>query len=180
MQVKSPTILMISVAILIPTIFCVCTSKLRDTAETRLQRLEDRESIRRLLMEYGKFLDRRDFTAFSGLFAEKDGEWIGGMGKAKGSQAIRALMEKSIGTGNPIQGANLHLFSNEIISIAGDRASASTKWIFVTTGDGNRPQPVYLGHYDDEFIRENGNWKFLRRTVASDIPSDDQIRDGRK
>jgi hypothetical protein len=30
---------------------------------------------------------------------------------------------------------------------------------------------VFLGHYDDRFIRENGAWKFLRREAPADIPA---------
>jgi hypothetical protein len=149
----------------------------QETIENRLRVLEDRQEIRQLLMDYGRFLDQRDFLAFSQLFAERDGEWIGGMGKAKGSQAIQKLMEDTIGkdAGMP-KSTNFHLFTNEIIDVSGDRATATTKWIFVVSGDGNRPQPVFLGHYEDSMIRENGRWKFLRRVVRADIPTDNQIQ----
>ena len=36
-------------------------------------------------------------------------------------------------------------------------------------GDDKAPKPTYLGHYDDQFVRENGHWKFLRRQSVSDI-----------
>jgi hypothetical protein len=42
-----------------------------------VQRLEDTEEIRNVLLDYGRFLDARDFAAYSRLFA-KDGEWVGG------------------------------------------------------------------------------------------------------
>ena len=73
----------------------IASAETRNAAEIRLQRLEDREAIRELLMDYGRFLDQRDFASFSQLFAEKDGEWNGGMGTAKGPQAIRRLMEET-------------------------------------------------------------------------------------
>lgn len=138
--------------------------------ETRLRELEDKEEIRRLLSDYGRFLDQRNFAEFSQLFADPGGEWIGGMGKAKGPQAIQKLMKDSIGTKS--DQSNFHLFTNQIIDLNGDRATANTKWIFVIRGEANRPQPVYLGHYDDSLVREKGKWKFLRRTVYSDIPAD--------
>ena len=40
----------------------------------RMQRLEDMEEIRTVLLNYGRYLDARDFGAYSRLFA-KDGEW---------------------------------------------------------------------------------------------------------
>jgi hypothetical protein len=147
-----------------------------ESLELRLQRLEDREEIRQLLKDYGRFLDQRDFASFSRLFAEKDGEWIGGMGKAKGPQAIQKLMEDSIGKSPDKNTApNFHLFTNEIIHINRNQADATTKWIFVVQGENNRPQPLLLGHYEDTLIREGGRWKFLRRVVHGDIPPDSAI-----
>jgi hypothetical protein len=148
----------------------------KETVEARLQRIEDREAIRQLLMDYGCFLDQRDFVAFSKLFAEKEGEWIGGLGRAKGSQAIYKLMKNSIGENTQKTGApNYHLFTNEAIQVEGDQAKALTKWMFVVQGESARPQPVYLGHYEDTMIREDGRWKFLRRMVYGDIPADDPL-----
>ena len=149
-------------------------SKDQGNMEARLQRMEDREEIRRLLLDYGRFLDQRNFAAFSQLFADPEGEWIGGMGKAKGQRAIRNLMENSIGTKS--DGSNFHLFANQIIDVDGDRATANTKWIFVIRGEANRPQPVYLGHYEDSLIRVNGKWKFLRRVAYSDIPAENPAK----
>jgi hypothetical protein len=152
------------------------TAQKRESLESRLQKLEDREEIRQLLKDYGRFLDQRDFASFSQLFAEKDGEWIGGMGKAKGPLAIRKLMEDSIGKNTEKAGApNFHLFTNEIIHVNGDQANATTKWIFVVRSQANAPQPLYLGHYEDSLVRENGRWKFLRRTVYADIPGDNTL-----
>lgn len=142
--------------------------------EARLKRLEDREEIRGLLMDYGRFLDKRDFKSFSELFAEREGEWIGGFGSAKGSKAIRDLMESTIGKDASIS-QSVHLFTNETIQVNGDRASAVTKWVFVVTGESDRPQPYFVGHYEDTMIREKGSWKFLRRVVNADIPTDDKI-----
>lgn len=148
--------------------------------EERLQQLEDREAIRQLLVDYGRCLDQRDFASFSKLFAEKDGEWIGGMGNAKGSQSIRKLMEESIGTNGALKNTSFHLFSNETINLAGSRATATTKWVFVVKGDANRPQPAFMGHYEDDLVRKNGTWKFLKRAVYADIPTDDLLDSGKK
>ena len=144
-----------------------------NATERRLQVLEDREAIRRLLMHYGRFLDQRDFQSFSLLFAENEGEWIGGMGKARGRKEIRRLMEESIGT-NTAEDApgNFHLFMNDSIDLDGDRAAATTKWLFVVQNTTGRPELFYLGHYEDTLVREAGDWKFLRRVVYSDIPAD--------
>ena len=145
----------------------------RKSDRARLQELEDREAIRQLTMDYGRFLDQRDWAAFSELFAEKEGEWSGGMGSAKGPKAIRKLMEDTIGKDSgTMSSPNYHIFTNQTVNVDGDRATAATKWMFVVQGRDNRPEAIYLGHYDDSLVRENGRWKFLRRIVYADIPSD--------
>jgi hypothetical protein len=152
------------------------TGEKRESLATRIQNLEDREEIRHLLIHYGRFLDQKDFASFSSLFAEKEGEWIGGMGKAKGAQAIRGLMEENIGGKNDKEALpNYHLFMNDIIHVEGNRADATTKWMFVAQGGKSGPQPYILGHYEDTFIRENGRWKFLKRIVFADIPTDKDL-----
>ncbi len=163
------------IGFLVPGNFPASSAGRRDSADIRLQRLEDREEIRQLLMDYGRYLDQRDFASFSGLFAEKEGEWIGGMGKAKSAQGIRKLMEDTIGrdTSGKIAGPNCHLFTNEVIAVNGNEARATTKWVFVVQSGSRQPQPFYLGHYEDSFVREQGRWKFLKRVVYGDIPADD-------
>lgn len=139
------------------------------TLAARVQVLEDREEIRALIMAYGQAHDHRDYRTFASLFAA-DGEWVGGLGSAKGPDAIFALMDKSIGH-NPLpQGSGtFHVMTNDQIEIDGDHATSTTKWIYLTAAEDNSPKLTYLGHYDDVFIRENGRWRFLRRQSFSDI-----------
>ena len=135
----------------------------------RAQVLEDREEIRALILAYGQAHDHRDYKMFASLFAT-NGEWIGGLGTAKGPDAIFALIDKSIRHHPLPEGSGtIHVLTNDQIVINGDRASSVTKWLYLTAGDDKAPKPTYLGHYDDQFIRENGHWKFLRRQSISDI-----------
>ena len=136
---------------------------------SRVQVLEDREEIRALILAYGQAHDHRDYRTFASLFAA-NGEWIGGLGTAKGPDAIFALMDKSIGH-NPLPNGSgtFHVMTNDQIKIDGDRASSTTKWLYITAADDNSPKLTYLGHYDDQFVRENGRWRFLKRQSVSDI-----------
>ena len=139
----------------------------------RVQAIEDREAITRLLMEYGRSLDNRDFATYSSLFAT-NGEWIGSgnFGSYKGPAAIKAAMEKTFANAKDIpKGTNFHIMSNVIIDLHGDRATASSKWIFYTL-DKAKPEGAIAGRYDDELIRENGTWKFLKRVAAAPVPVD--------
>jgi ketosteroid isomerase-like protein len=136
---------------------------------SRLQRLEDIEEIRKVLLDYGRFLDSRDLTSYSRLFA-KDGEWVGGFGSAKSPAGIQAFMEKNLGTG-PNRGITLHIMSNFEITVTGDTATAWSRWTFVTPGPDGRPVISQAGRYDDTLVRENGRWKFKRREAFNDIPA---------
>lgn len=142
-----------------------------DALAKRVQVLEDREAIRALILAYGQAHDHRDYKTFASLFA-KNGEWVGGLGSAKGPEAIFALMDKTIGHHPTAEGSGTyHLLTNDQIVIDGDQASSVTKWLYVTPDDKNAPKLVFLGHYNDKFIRENGVWKFLRREAPADIPA---------
>ena len=162
----------IACAILASAIAPLANAADLDELAARVQVLEDREEIHELLLAYGRALDGRDFIAFSELFAEEDGEWVGGLGAAKGREAIFKLMDDTIGHNRPRTGPpSFHVFSNEQIAVDGDRAAATTKWIFVMQNDEKNPRWVYLGHYDDTFIREKGRWRFLKRQAFTDIPA---------
>lgn len=138
---------------------------------SRVQVLEDREAIRALILAYGVAHDGRDYRAFAALFAE-NGEWVGGLGSARGPDAIFELMDETIGHDpQPGGSGTYHIMTNEQIDIDGDRASATTKWIYLTPGPDDAPRMVFLGHYHDQFIRENGQWKFLRREAPALIPA---------
>ena len=144
-----------------------------ESIEKRLRRLEDREEIRQLLIEYGRTLDRRDFEGFAKLFA-RDAEYTGGggSGAVKGPEAIGKFMEE-IFRNNPtgLNYPNFHLFSNTTIQIEGDEATALSKGAFVVRGSNDRPETVMLATYHDTLIRENGAWKFKQRVVEGNIPS---------
>jgi hypothetical protein len=162
----------IALVLLLSSSLIAAADDATDTA-ARLRQLEDREQIRQLLVDYGRTLDSRDFAAFAGLFAERGGQWIGGFGTVTGRAEIQTVMQEKIGagTGSP----NFHVFTNESITLNGDQATALTKWLFVVQDSEKRPSLVYLGHYDDTMVRENGRWLFQRRVVHGDIPAQDPL-----
>jgi uncharacterized protein (TIGR02246 family) len=137
----------------------------------RLAALEAREEIRALVYAYGRALDTRNFVAFAALFAEADGTWVGGFGEAAGRDAIFEMMDSTLGHADPpVEPSSHHVFSNVEIEVDGDLAQGRTKWIFVVPSADGNPQWMYLGHYEDRFVRRNGSWYFLRREAFTDIP----------
>jgi len=139
----------------------------KESVDTRLRRFEDKEEIQALLLDYGRHLDGRDFTAYSSLFA-RDGEWVGGFGSVTGPAAIQAFMEKNMGTA-PNRAKNYHLLSNFVITVTGDTATAWSRWAFVVPGERGAAISQ-AGRYDDQLVRENGRWRFKRRVASNDTP----------
>ena len=140
-----------------------------DTAEARLQRLEDIEAIRTLLVRYGRELDQRDFAAYGALFA-RDGSWRGGMGSATGPDAIAKMVAAGFERMSPslYTGSN-HVMSSFDIEVDGDTATAWSRWTWVVVGADGKPQPERAGRYEDTLVREGGEWKFESRQAFTEI-----------
>ena len=158
-------------------VVCAATSALAQTPAgqqalvSRLEALEAREAIRALWAEYGRTLDARDFASFGKLWA-RNAEFGSGPGAAKGPAAIAATLEKAIGTNYPdSKGKNFHLYFNESIDVRGDHATAISKGGYVmATADNSKADFLLLAEYRDELVKEDGQWKFLKRQIVGEIP----------
>jgi hypothetical protein len=145
-----------------------------DTAsiESRLQRLEDLEEIRRLFEDYGYHLDRGQWHEYAALYA-KDGKMRLGAVRADGRAAIEAAAETSFGGGGPIRDGGLgglHVIGSPRIELDGDRATAEVMWVVILRDDAGKPVVSSAGHHLDDLVREDGRWRFERRRGFMDIP----------
>jgi hypothetical protein len=61
--------------------------------------------------------------------------------------------------------------TNMLIDVDGDSATAWSRWTLIDAADNDTPALIYSGHYDDVLVRENGAWKFRRRTAWVEIPN---------
>lgn len=142
------------------------------SVEERVRRLEDKEAIREILLDYGRALDSRDTKAYSELFAA-DGEWSGGIGQARTPAGIKKMLDDLFG--NSKGGGRFskphHLMANMVIDVDGDTATANSRWIWIAgeaeTGGG--PNMIRSGYYQDVLIRENGSWKFQKRRAVTEL-----------
>jgi uncharacterized protein (TIGR02246 family) len=139
--------------------------------QQRVQRLEDQEQIRRVLVEYGEYLDARDYAGYAALFA-RDGVWTGGFGSFTGPEAIQAMLEENLGQPEEdfINKSSFHLMTTMVVDVAGDTATARSRYLFYTATPESRPNAAIAGRYVDEFVREDGHWKIQRRTTHGVIP----------
>jgi hypothetical protein len=149
---------------------CATTGADVGALQKRVQQLEDQEQIRTVLVQYGEYLDSRNYAGYASLFA-RDGVWTGGFGSATGPADIQAMLEKNLGKAEPgfINKSSFHLMTTMVVEVNGDTATARSRYTFFTAAD-NKPVPNLAGRYVDEFVRENGKWKIKRRTTHGVLP----------
>jgi uncharacterized protein (TIGR02246 family) len=143
-----------------------------DELEARLRVLEAKEHIRNLLQEYRRTLDARDMRAFSALFAA-NGSWAGASGEATGPEGIYEMLTAVLPENPPAPGATLwHLVTDPSIAVDEETATADSLWMHVRRAEGDAPALPTLGSYHDDLVVEDGEWRFLRRSVTRLIPVD--------
>lgn len=167
-----PTLLLIVLAMPVVAAPALAAAPVKPSIEQRLQRVEDELAIRRVLVEYSATQDAKDYTAYANLFA-REGEWVNGRTVHKGRAAIHKMLVDLYG--NPpagyVNSESYHISSNPQIDVQGDRATARSRHLLVMRGPNGEPVPMLAGRYEDEFIREDGEWKILRRVDHPVMPT---------
>jgi uncharacterized protein (TIGR02246 family) len=145
------------------------------TIEQRLRRVEDELAIRQVLIDYAATQDARDYAGYAALFA-RDGEWVNGKTVHKGREAIQKMLVDLYGAPPPgyVNNESFHISSNPEVKLNGDRATARSRHLLVMRGANGEPMPVLAGRYEDEFIREDGQWKILRRVDYPVMPTSEE------
>ena len=138
-----------------------------DDLQERIRRLEDITAIHQLFVDYGAYLDAKDFDSYAQLFAEDAEVLLGPMGRAKGREDIKAMMQKVGGAG----GDSFHLIGSPQVTIDGDTATSRVQWTVIYRDPDGSPKVGMIGHHKDELVRRDGRWYFLRRAGFVDIPS---------
>ena len=135
--------------------------------------LQDKDDIQRLQYAYGYFLDNRMFREIADLFATQ-GAWveIGGRGRYLGKERIHRFLLEVLG------GGRWGLLKNEVINhvqqqlfitVADDRQRAQARARAEVQGNSPPDTPTFLfadGIYENEYIREAGQWKILSIRVT--------------
>ena len=139
-----------------------------DDLQDRVQRLEDILEIQQLFIDYGHHLDAGDFEAYASLFANEGEVLLGPLGRAKGRDQIRSLMETAL---DGAVGTSFHVISSPMIALRGDTATSDVMWTVVHREEDGHPSLSMIGRHRDELVREDGRWRFLKRRGFVDIPS---------
>lgn len=148
------------------------------TIEQRLRHVEDELAIQRLVLDYAVKLDARDYDGYVALFARK-GTWQNGSTVKHGRSEIRAMLVDLYGTPPPgfVNTDSYRIVSNVETEIHGDTATAHSRQLTIMRGENGSPTPRLSGIYDDELVREEGQWKILHRVDRTIMPSLEQWRE---
>jgi uncharacterized protein (TIGR02246 family) len=136
--------------------------------DQRVQRLEDRDAIHQLFVDYGRYLDSGDLDGYAGLFAADGEVMLGPVGRARGRAEIRALMGRVL---DGRVGNAYHIISSPAVELDGDRATAQVMWTVIGRDAAGAPQLRSVGRHLDELVREDGAWRIARRRGHVDLPT---------
>jgi ketosteroid isomerase-like protein len=136
---------------------------------------DDRAEIQNLSNRYMVAVDAGDIDTVIKTWAENGVlDWVGGV--ENGREAIRKAMSNFAG-GRPVnipEGATSrprthHQIINHVIDVNGDRATTIAYWFAMTNNTPQKDvQLLYFGHYEDELIKKDGRWLFLKRKVYNE------------
>jgi hypothetical protein len=120
---------------------------------------QDRTAIEALLARNMFALDWRNAEAYRRTFA-REGVLISGTTRERGDE-IGAFLSKAQKGAAPSR----HSTTNVVLDIDGDTALGRAYWISIGTNAEQKPVLHAYGYVEDEFARENGEWRIARRQI---------------
>lgn len=126
--------------------------------EGAVRALVDKEAIRDLARRYAHCVWRKDVDGAVELFADDGVMDTGDRPPLHGHAALRAEYQKLL------TGPDFHPFvHNHLVELHGDTATGVCYLDLRATVDGT--SMIGAGHYQDEYVRIDGTWKFRTRTL---------------
>lgn len=144
---------------------------------------EDRALIENLSNHYMVAVDAGDIDTVIETWHE-DGvlEWVGGV--ENGRDEIYAAMSNFGGAA--VMGSlppdatsrprTRHQIINHVVNVDGDTATTIAYWFAMTNNTSHgQIEILYMGHYEDELVREDGRWLFTKRSVYNESLPNSQL-----
>ena len=133
-----------------------------DRLEALTERVEALSSVKRLQHAYGHYSELGLWHDFADLFADSGvGYYTQG---ALDREGIRSLFLKEVGQGRlGLADGRIypHISMQPVIALSPDGRTASGRWhIMAMLGGYQRTASWSGGIYDNQYVRENGVWKF--------------------
>lgn len=124
--------------------------------------LEEKDAIREVLATYCFNLDGGQFEEMASLFTT-DGTWHTDFGKGVGHAGI-VEHARSLRASDAPRPRGVHLVSNIVIALNGDKAQVQSNWIMLQNTTAG-PKISSAGGYHDDMVKQNGRWLFRYRRI---------------
>jgi hypothetical protein len=116
-------------------------------------------------MEYGWCIDHGEADRVPGMFTA-DGSLEGvGPERATGHEQLEAFFAERVAAGGP---RTRHVITNH--RLVADGTDAARGWVtqlfFVAAPGRIAVHPLYVGEYEDRYVREDGTWRFQQRVLS--------------
>ncbi len=143
--------------------------------EHDIAELEDMKAIRRLQRAYGYYVDQKASGEIGALFADAPDATaeLGGSGVYVGKARITEFYRRIMG-GDGLKPGELynHIILQGAVHVAPDGRTAKGRWrALIETGEHGKSADWAEGPYENEYVKENGVWKFSKvhwyQTVAA-------------
>lgn len=137
-----------------------------------IQRIKDELEIRALADKFSDAANRKDSAQFESLWAE-DGVWKIGPPinvEFKGRKTMGGSVVHMLGMWDFF----VQLTGPGVVTIQGDKATARFYVNEIARKKDDKSGNYNLSVYDDELVKENGEWRFLKRTyhtIYQDAPN---------
>lgn len=123
----------------------------------------DELAIHRLVHDYADAVVRRDADQWLGCWAE-DASWDLGRGRdVSGRDAIGELWLSAMAGFDAV----VQMAHNGAVDAGGSPDEATGRWYIderYRRADGTNG--ILLAHYDDQYVRVDGSWRFRRRALV--------------
>ncbi|WP_077058012.1 nuclear transport factor 2 family protein [Streptomyces sp. MP131-18] len=135
-----------------------------DSLVGRLRALEDKEALRTLMIRGWRALDRKDWRAWIGCWAEDAVLEFGPWEKTHGKEAVLAKVKAAE---SPYPSMQHHILNMDF-DVEGDRATGiGYMWFVAVTAPGRTSSPYAMGGpYDWEFRRGPDGWLLVRQRLG--------------
>jgi hypothetical protein len=132
-----------------------------NTLEAKVQELQDRNEIQELRYGYHIAVNEKKPEMIPELFAETGEIDFAHLGKAQGKAKVAEFYRQALSDLVPFVKQFIH---NHVITITGNTGTGisylEAKPIF------NGESFLVAAKFDDEYVRENGKWKFRKMTLV--------------
>jgi hypothetical protein len=132
-----------------------------DALNGRITVLEDVNDIVRLQNAYGYFVDKAQWAQLTELFSDDATLEIGGRGVFTGKDMVKHYMQGSFGQDGIKTGSLInHMQFQQVVDVSKDGKTGWLRGRAYVMANGGWGLPLY----EDQFVKENGQWKISRLT----------------